>query len=63
MYHKSEGCFSFKIEVRVVGRKCKCLLARRSPYLRASIPAGFLGRQRVLFAFIFLSRKLTGANS
>lgn len=23
MYHKSEGCFSFKIELRVVGRKCR----------------------------------------
>lgn len=54
MYHKSEGCFSFKTEVRVVGRKCrKCLLAGRTPYLRASIPAGFLGRH-IFCSHIFI---------
>lgn len=35
------------------------LVNGKPPYLRASVPAGFSGREHVLFAFKYLTIKLT----
>lgn len=36
------------------------LVNGKPPYLRASVPAGFSGREHALFAFKYLTIKLTG---
>lgn len=50
----------FREKGKVVVEKCHIsLLMARPPYLRASVPAGFSGREHVLFAFTCLTIKLT----
>lgn len=49
----------FRGKARVVGRKCHMRVNGKPPYLTASILVGFSGREHVLFAFKFLTIKLT----